>query len=204
MSTFDILWVHFSMFRFEFARFSVCWDVCWSNEHLAMKIINIRISDLGRNYICWIWIIGFQWHSQKSVMIVDNQRINWSNQHVHTEIEFVISIKEQRIFNIFLNEPGAGNVSAWWTVLKFISQFFFLLLIKQEDSCRSVSTLSHFQKIGEGVVSSLYEIGFTVDLFEKFLALSGIFCIHIMLYQMNQLKPSYFSDGMTSEKTCSC
>ena len=80
-------------------------------------------------------------------MVVYDEWVCGSNQHVDSKVELVVHVKQKGVSNVFLGKKGVFHNATFSTILILFLYFNSLFFIEEEDTLGFVGSVADFDDI---------------------------------------------------------
>jgi hypothetical protein len=118
-------------------------------------------------FIRRVLVVNLKRNSEETVMVVDDEGIGRSDQHVDSEVEFVVVIEEEGVGDVGLGNDGLVLITTSGTVVvEFFPEFSFVL-VENEDSLSSVGTITELNNELDRFLFKTLNVCLRVDLLKE-------------------------------------
>jgi len=118
-------------------------------------------------FIRRVLVVNLKGNSEETIMIVDNEGIGGGDQHVDSEIEFVVEVEEEGVGDVGLGNDGLVLITTSGTVFVEFSPEFSFVSVENEDSLSSVSTVTELNDELDGFFFKTIDVFFGVNVFPE-------------------------------------
>jgi len=129
--------------------------VCFGLSELFLRQMGV-----GQVYalIRRVLVVQFEGNSEETVMVVDNEWVGGSDQHINSKVEFVVLVKEEGVGDVGLGNDRLVLGTTFVTVVIELSPYFGLILVEDEDTLSSVGTVAELDDELDGFLIKTLDI----------------------------------------------